>query len=296
MTVFLPMMMAAALMVGAPPQATAPQAPGPAPNFDMTVSVNRGARLTVSNDAGEIVMRTWERNSVRVMARHASRNKPTVKSDENAVFVGGSSMGATDFDITVPSWMSVKISGHYNYIELNGLGGEINVENVRGDIEIKGGRGFVTASSIEGKINISGTQGKVTATTVNDHLVVENVTGDVVADTTNGNITLNGIRANSVEASSVNGTMIFSGPLADKGRYSFVTHNGAIRLAVQPNPDATFYVRTYAGSFSHPGVNLKAQGQPREGRRNTFVGGNGSAQVELESFNGGVRVMAAGGQ
>ena len=296
MTVFLPMIVAAALAMTAEPAAQQAAAVQPAANFDTTVNVNRGARLTVSNDAGEVVMRTWDRNSVRVMARHSGRSRPTVKSDENTVFVGGSGMGAIDFDITVPAWMSVKVSGHYNYIELNGLGGEVTAENVRGDIDIKGGRGFVTATSIEGKIHISGTQGKVTATTVNDHLVVENVTGDLVVETTNGNLTLNGIRAAVVEASSVNGTMNYSGTLVDNGRYSFVTHNGAIRLAVQPNPNATFYVRTYGGSFSHPGVNLKAQTQPRDGRRNTYVGGNGSAQVELESFNGGVRVVAAGGQ
>ena len=52
---------------------------------------------------------------------------------------------------------------------------------------------------------------------------------------------------------------------------------------------------SHIGSFRQS-VGLKPQGEPRSGRRNTYVGGNGSAQVELESFNGSVRVLQIGQQ
>lgn len=283
----LPFLLAAAFV------AQAPQAP--APNFDQTVNAARGTRLTVSNETGEVVMRTWERDAVRVTARHMSRARPTVRTGEGVISIGSGGTGAVDFDITVPAWMPVKVSGLYNYIELNGLGGEVSAENVRGDIDIKGGRGFVTAQSIEGKVSISGVQGKVSVTVVNESVTMDNITGDVVIDSTNGNVTLTNINAASAEIGTVNGTIRYSGPIADKGRYTFVTHNGAIRLGVQPNPNATFYVRTYGGSFGQT-VGLKSQGEARSGRRNTFIGGNGSAQVEIESFNGSVRISPMGSQ
>ncbi|MEX2270960.1 MAG: DUF4097 family beta strand repeat-containing protein [Vicinamibacterales bacterium] len=285
MTAILSMVCAAALAI---------QAAQPAPTFDQTVNVTRGTRISVSNQAGEVVMRSWDRDAVRVTARHSARARVNVRPADGILSIMGSGLGAIDYDITVPSWMPVKVTGHYNYIELNGMGAEVTAENVRGDIDIKGGRGFVTAKSIEGKITISGTQGKVTATTVNDHLSVDGAAGEVVVESVNGNITLTGMRATGVDASSVNGTLQYRGTLADQGRYSFVTHNGGIRLAIQPTPNATFYVRSYGGGFDHGGVNLKPQGEPRRGRRNTYVAGTGAAQVELESFNGGIRIAAAG--
>jgi hypothetical protein len=270
--------------------------PGPQAqtSFDQTMNVTRGMRVTVNNEAGEVVMRSWDRDAVRVTARHSARGKVGLRTVETGVLVTGTGLGAIDFDITVPSWMPVKITGHYNYIELIGMGSEVTAENVRGDIDIKGGRGFITAKSIEGKITISGSQGKVSATTVNESLSVDNASGELTVDATNGHMTLTNIRATMVQASALNGHITFSGTLADNGRYHFVTHNGHVRLTIQQNPNATFYVRAYEGSFDYGTLNLKPQGEPRRGRRNTYVAGNGSAQVELESFNGRLRVSGGG--
>lgn len=284
----LPILMTAALVQAAP------QAPAPA--SDQTVDVTQGTRLAVENHAGEVVMRTWDRSAVRVVARHNPRTRVNLRQAEGVLQIGNrGGMGAIDYEITVPAWMAVKVSGHYNYIELNGMGAEVTAENVRGDIDIRGGRGFVTAKSIEGAIRISGTQGKVTASTVNNDLAVENAAGELNVETTNGNLTLTGIQAAAVSVATINGRVIYAGALADKGRYSFITHNGRIELRVQQNPNATFYVRSYGGSFRQT-VGLKPVGEPRSGRRNTYTAGNGSAQVELESFNGSVRVIQIGQQ
>ena len=293
MIVTLPILFAATLALSGPFDVA--QGAQQTPAFDQTVNVTRGTRLTVNNQAGEVVMRTWDRDAVKVTARHLMRAKPAVRPGEGVLSISGSGMGAIDFDITVPSWMPVKVTGHYNYIELNGMGSEVTAENVRGDIEIKGGRGFITAKSIEGKIRISGTQGKVSVTAINEDLAIDNATGELSIDSTNGNVLLTNVRATAAEIATVNGNIDYGGTISDNGRYTFVTHNGRIRLGIQQNPNATFYVRSYGGSVTQ-NLNLKPQGETRSGRRNTYVGGNGSAQVEIESFQGSVRIFAAGQQ
>jgi hypothetical protein len=283
MTSLLPIVaLAAALTQG--------QAPAPAFNFDQTVNVTRGMRISVNNQAGEVIMRTWDRDSVRVQARHNVRGRVNLRTADNAVWISGGGMGAIDYEITIPAWMPVKVTGAFNYIELNGMGAEVSAENVRGDIDVKGGRGFVTVKSIEGKITISGTQGKIDATSVNDDVFIDNAAGEIAVDATNGHITLTNIRADVVGASALNGNVRYTGTIADKGRYNIVTHNGNIRMEVQPTPNATFYVRSYEGGFSQT-VNAKAQGEPRRGRRNVYVAGSGSAQVELESFQGRISIL-----
>lgn len=279
-------MVVAALSAGVQAQAQAPQTG----DLDQTVTVARGARLNVENRAGEVIMRVWDRDAVRVVARPSARARANVRQAENIVWVTGRGLGSIDYEITVPSWLPVKVTGHYNYIQLNGMGAEVTAENVRGDIDIRGGRGFITAKSIEGHIRIDGAEGKVSAIAVNEHVTIENASGELTVDATNGNVTMTGIRATTVSVGALNGTVRYEGIFADKGRYSFTTHNGSIILQVPPAPNATFYVRTFEGSFRQD-LNLKPQGEVREGRRQTYVSGTGSAQVEIESFNGGVRLI-----
>jgi len=121
--------------------------------------------------------------------------------------------------------------------------------------------------------------------------VIDDATGELSIDATNGQITLTNIRASVVEVRALNGSIRYSGSIADKGRYTFVTHNGSIRLETQANPNATFYVSTYERRFTQT-IGLKPQGEERRGRRNTYVSGSGSAQVELQSFDGEVSVSA----
>jgi hypothetical protein len=289
MIALLPILFAAAVAAAPPPaQSAQPQ------DFDQTVDVARGVRLSVENNAGGVVMRVWDRDAVRVTARQSARARAVVRNADNTVWVSSRGMGSVDFEITVPSWMPVKVTGQYNYIELNGMGSEVTAENVRGDIDIKGGRGFITAKSIEGNIMISGVEGKVSAVAVNEHVTISNASGELMVDATNGNVTMTDIKATTVSVAALNGTVRFAGTLADKGRYAFTTHNGSIILQIQPNPNATFYVRSYEGTFRQ-NLNLKPQGDIRSGRRNTFIGGTGSAQVELESFNGSLRVYSGSG-
>src|SRR5262249_20710441 len=97
--------------------------------------------------------------------------------------------------------------------------------------------------------------------------------------------------ATSVDASSVNGTITYEGRIADRGHYSFETHNGDLLMGLPENANATFTIRTYQGSFS---TDLPLQGVGRtelqRGRRVTTALGTGSADVSLETFGGSIRL------
>jgi hypothetical protein len=102
---------------------------------------------------------------------------------------------------------------------------------------------------------------------------------------------MTGIDSKSVDASTVNGDILFEGKLLDAGHYSFGTHNGRLLLGVPDNVNATFTIRTYQGSFS---TDLPLEGVSRadlqRGRRVTTTLGNGSADVNLETFGGAIRL------
>jgi Putative adhesin len=274
--------------------------PPRAPETDQTVPVTRGTRLSVNNFAGEVIVRAWDRDALRVQARHTLRTRVSIRTTASgAVVVDASQSGApgsVDYEINVPSWMSVKIEGTYSYIAVEGTQGEVSAETVRGDISVKGGSGFVTAKSIEGEVMIENARGRINASSVNESVSITGASGDIVAESTNGHITLTNVDAANVDVGTVNGNIKYDGTSANNGKYRFATHNGNISVAVPETASASFSVRTYNGSVSTGSLPLQGGGDPRRGRRATYTLGSGSAEFELESFGGTVvlRKRAAG--
>jgi len=277
---------------------TLAQGPAPrqaAPQTDETVSVQRGGRLNVNNYAGEVIVRTWDKDSVRVLARHQPRTRVGIRPTSSGLSISTSGSmgpaGSVDFEITAPAWMPVRIEGTYNFVTVEGAQAEVYANTMSGDVIIKGGTGVVTAKSVQGEVRVDGARGKVTASSVNEQVRISSTTGDITAETVNGDISMTGIDSKSVDATTVNGTITFEGKLADGGHYAFGTHNGNIAMGLPEANNATFTIRTYQGSissdFTLDGYN---RAEPQRGRRVVATLGNGSADVNLETFGGAIRL------
>jgi DUF4097 and DUF4098 domain-containing protein YvlB len=267
----------------------------PPPATDQTVPAERGGRLTINNFAGEVIIHSWDKDTIHVVARHQSRTKVNIRPGASGVSISASGsmgpQGSVDYEITAPGWMPVKVEGQFNFVTIDGVQAEVSASSVRGDITIKGGTGFVTAKTIEGEIAVEGARGKVNVSSVNQGIKISDTSGDITADSVNGPITMTGIQSKSVEATTTNGNITYEGTLADGGMYTFTTHNGDLSLGVPETSSATFTVRTYNGEFR---TDLPLEGMSREdmrrGKRVTMTLGKGSADVTLESFSGSIRV------
>jgi DUF4097 and DUF4098 domain-containing protein YvlB len=268
---------------------------GGTPQTDETVPVQRGGRLLVNDYAGDVVIHTWDKDSVHVVARHQARTRVNIRPTPAGLSVSASGtagpQGSVDFEITAPAWMPVRVEGTYNFVTVDGAQNEVFASTVRGDVTIKGGSGVVTAKSVEGEVHVEGARGKVNVSSVNEKIVVTDTSGEITADSINGAITMTGIDSKSVDVSTVNGDILYEGRLIDGGHYSFGTHNGSLTLGLGDNVNATFAIRTYQGSFS---TDLPLEGVSRadlqRGRRVTTTLGNGSADVNLETFGGPIRL------
>jgi len=268
------------------------------PQTDQTVPAARGTRLVIDNHSGEVVIHAWEKDAVRVQARHTSRARVNVRTGANVINVDAETergpVGSVDYDINAPAWIAIKIEGQYDYVSVEGVQGEISVETVRGDVVLKN-IGSAIAKTIEGAIEIDGARGKLTLSSVNEEIKVTGASGEVAAETTNGEITLMRMEAIAVEVATINGDVVYEGRLADRGHYSFTNHSGDIELTVPETSNATFNVRAYSGEFN---TALPVKGpdssQVRRGRRVSYTLGNGSAEVELESFSGDIKLRRPG--
>ena len=263
---------------------------------DQTVQVQKGTRLDVVNFAGDVSIKVWDKDAVRVQVSHSDREVIDIKPVEQTLQIRSHNrMGpprSLDYEISVPGWMAITVSGTYADVTLDGVGADVTVESTRGDIKVKGGSGLVSLKAMSGEISLEKAKGKIDVHSLNESIHLSDISGDLSAETTNGDIVLDRIDSANVDLYTVNGNIGYDGPIKDKGVYRVTTHNGLIAMTIPEKVNATLMVRTYNGSFrSTFPVKLDEQ-NPK--KRVTVTYGNGGAHVELESFGGTIALRRPG--
>jgi DUF4097 and DUF4098 domain-containing protein YvlB len=260
---------------------------------DTTFAVERSQRLEVSAHAGDIVVRAWNRNTVRVRAELSGRARLAVDRSSAAlrVHASGHHGQAVDYDLTVPTWMAVNLSGVNTTMTVEGVQASIRAETVNGDISVKGGDGLVSLNTVEGSVTLEGAKGRIDVESVNADVTVRNAEGEIRAETVNGAVTLAGVRAESVDASTVNGDVLYDGPIRASGRYRLVTHNGDLTITIPAGTSARVSVSTFQGDFES---DFPVTLTERRGKRFDFTLGKGEAALDLESFQGTIRLVRPG--
>jgi DUF4097 and DUF4098 domain-containing protein YvlB len=271
-----------------------PGGPESAPRTNQEVPVTKGTRLVLTNNAGEVVVRSWDRDAVKVEASHSDRETVDVQTADQTVRIRSRSTrgpsGLVDYRLTVPRWMAVNLTGSYLEAAIEGTAAEVTVETVHGNVRVVGGSGAVSVRSVMGTINVDKASGRVQATTVNEGIHVTNVTGDITVETTNGDIVVDNAQSANLEASTVNGDITFNGTVRDNGAYRLTTHSGDIRAGLGGAANATVFVRTFQGDFSSDFQIQLPEGQRDGSKRFNFTLGSGSARIEVQSFNGDIHL------
>src|SRR6266702_3655481 len=243
---------------------------------DTTVPVRAGARLEISNFGGEIAVKTWNRNAVRVMAEHSSRDRIRVDASDQVVRVkteaGRRGPSQIDYAVTVPAWMALNLSGVYTDIKVDGAQNEITAETVQGEITVLGGAGNVSLKSVMGAVTLEKARGRIDLSSVNEEIRATEVSGDLTAETVNGDIT-------------------YDGTIKDGGRYRFGTHDGDVRVSVPEKANVTVSVSTFNGDFS---ACFPVQLTGKTKHRFNFTIGSGRARLALESFGGDIKICRPG--
>jgi DUF4097 and DUF4098 domain-containing protein YvlB len=261
---------------------------------DTTVPVRAGARLDVDNFGGEIAVKTWTKNAVRVEASHGTRDRIVIDASEQRVRVkseGRRGPSQVDYTITVPTWMALTLSGVYTDIKVDGVDNEVTAETVQGEIAVVGGSGNVSLKSVQGAVTLEKARGRIDLSTVNEEIRATGISGDLSAETVNGDIRLTQIESANVEANTVNGDVTYEGTIKDGGRYRFATHDGSLLVSVPEKANVSVAVSTFNGEFN---ACFPVQLREKTKHRFSFTIGSGSARLELESFDGDIRLCRPG--
>jgi DUF4097 and DUF4098 domain-containing protein YvlB len=257
---------------------------------DQTVQVAKGTKLDVNNFAGDVNIKVWDKDAVRVEVNNSDRETVDIKQSEQTLTIRSRSLRggrprSLDYTISVPSWMAINVAGTYADVTMEGVGADVSVETTHGDVKVRGGSGFVSLKSVQGEIALEKAKGRIEVRAVNEGIRLADINGDLSAESTNGSIILDRIDSGNVDLYTVNGNISYDGAIKDKGLYRLTTHNGLIAMPIADKANATLTVRTYNGGFRST-FQLAGDDAQKRGKRFTVTLGNGSAHVELESFGG----------
>ena len=264
---------------------------------DTTLNAVRGQRLAVNAYAGEVTVRAWNRNAVRIEA-DGDQNQLEIASSPTGISIRTQGRHGPPEEITIrisaPAWIGLSLAGVNTSAKVEGIRAPISVETVEGEVDVTGGESLISLRSVQGSVRLRGAKGRINVNSVNDDVEVANSSGDIAAQTVNGEILLQGVDASSLDANTVNGDISYSGPIRSNGRYTLSTHNGDLTLTVPQGTSAGVTVSTFSGDFESE-FPVPLQGT-RKGKGFNFTLGSGSAQVTLESFQGTIRLVRPGSE
>jgi hypothetical protein len=263
---------------------------------DTTIRVRPGMRLYVAAAAGSMVVRSWDREDVRIVAVRPREVELAIDTARGSLNirerVRGKRSDGVQYHITVPRTMPLALGRGDVDVDVAGTDGEI-VATVRdGTVSVDGGRGLIALHTAHGAISIANARGRISARTLNSNIRIADSGGEIDVEGSDGDVTLERIDAERVDVSTVDGRIAYDGQLKADGRYTFATHDQGVRLSIPANSGATITTATVAGRVESdfPFTSRKDMGKGRF----SFAVGNGSAQVSLSSFEGVIEVRRKG--
>lgn len=261
--------------------------------LDTTIAVGPNMVLGVRNHAGEIIVRTWNRNEVRIQASYSSEDRVKIIQSQRSLKVQSETRHGhpeeVDYEFIIPSGMAVDLWGFESDVSVDGAQNGVRVETLEGDIEITDCAGDITIHSVEGDMSVRGSSGRLDANGTDGDVVVVGFDGDIFAGSIDGTIRLEAVNAVDVEGKTVDGDVVYEGSIRDNGRYKLTTHDGDVTVTIPSGTNATIEVATFDGEFiaDFPVQITGAQGN----RKFSFVIGDGSARLELHSFDGDIQLL-----
>jgi DUF4097 and DUF4098 domain-containing protein YvlB len=270
----------------------------PQQQVDTTMAVRPGGTLYIEAQRGSAVVRTWDRDAVRItgptgVTGAAGRRDATIRTQGGNVVIEVHGMAQARYEVTVPRSFHVRVDGMNIGVTVEGLQGDVRIDNVEGAITVRDVTGTIEVESVSGVVTIENTRGRISAVTVNQGIRINGARGDIAAETVNGSVVIRRAQSSNVRANTVNGLVDYDGTIADGGRYYLGTHNGRITMSIAEQTNAAVTASTTTGkvesAFAVPVSALR-------GGTASFRLGTGSARVELETFNGTIYLVRPGGR
>jgi hypothetical protein len=257
---------------------------------DTLIEVRQGDRLVLQSFDGTVYVETWDQPNMSLEADAEESVAFRVNREGNRLEVrvedGKSRNRAEELRVVLPPWMNLEMSGRELEADVLGVGGNVEIQNLRGDISLRDLAGEVQASTSEGSIDAWNLSGSARLRSGDDDIWIGDSSGTLDLETVDGEIDMEGVRSRRVSARTTEGEITFTGRLEEGGDFGFYSHGGSIELNLLPPVNLDVSVLAYEGGFESD-FPVRSRGF-RSGEGMEFRVGEGGGRLVLEAFDGNI--------
>lgn len=193
------------------------------------------------------------------------------------------SKAMVDFTIYIPEGITIDVKNSFGDIIVEG-GGRIVTNNSNGDIFVRDCSKDVVIKASFGEIQVENIEGNITVVNSNGNIKVNEGGGKVGANTSFGNISIEGVKGDVRAVSSNGNVKIYESKGNIEGKTSF----GNIILDEESIANGNIFAETSFGNIrGFKDINVKDSGQRKTLERTL---GSGNREITLKTSNGDIEV------
>ena len=253
------------------------------------IKIAPGGLVNIVNNNGSVTLHAGNAQQVVV---NATRHSDKVEVDSNGMPDGrrveirthvlspqklSADESRVDYDITVPAGVSITVST---------ATAPITVENLNSDLSLSSDTGRITVKNLaNAHLRVRGIAAPVSLTDINNGYV------DVTANS--GAVQLENVSGPKISVGATSGDITYRGDCSGGGIYNMTTHSGAIDVTLPQNASIDLTARSLTGAVENDfplQQKLHSTFVPSTGRSLVGTSNSGASSMELQSFNGRIRV------
>lgn len=280
--------------------------------FEKTVALAKDGKVFLSNVSGDIEVKTWKEEQVKIDALKVSEASSLSQAQENSKKVtievnkednvlrietkypehgkiwGHESLNVSvHYSLWIPEKASLEIKSVSGDVKAEGVGALAGVNAVSGDVDIMRAAQGADCSTVSGELKLEDIAGDVDLKSVSGTITINRVSGSVDAETVSGDIELSEVSdAKSLKLKTLSGDIIYQGKVNPNGRYNLKSHSGDIDMTLPSDSAFEFEAETFSGDIKTD-FQLEVSGKisPRE-----FHGvvNKGGAFISVSTFSGNI--------
>ncbi len=279
--------------------------------FGKTVAMAKDGTVDLTNVAGDIEVKSWDRDEVKIEALKVSKAGTSDKAREDAEKVRievekkngtvrikteypeqrkwrtESLNVSVDYRLWVPVRASVRITNVTGKVALDGIGGSVKLKLVTGNAEIRKVGGSVDSSVVTGNLTIEEVAGDADLNVTTGDVSAKRMKGAIKVNIVTGKIELVDIsEARTVDGRAVSGSIVYQGKLRPDGRYSLTSFSGDVRISLPSGSAFELEASTFSGDIESD-FEIRVSGRMSDKKIEGVVD-RGGAILKLSTFSGDI--------
>jgi DUF4097 and DUF4098 domain-containing protein YvlB len=269
---------------------------------DRRIAAAGASAVTITNVAGDIDVRGWNRAEVQVSGTlGAGVERLDLLRDGNVVAVrvvlprGGSrtERASAKLVVQVPKDLRLEVSAVSADVRVAGVDGQQDLRTVSGDIVAQGGARDVQIKTVSGEVGFDGRSQprRLTISTVSGDMELRALAGELEAASISGDVEAGASALKSVNVKTTSGDVTVDGGLVAGASVQVNTVSGDATVSARGAPGLAIEARSFSGALE---TCFGAQGEPTgragPGRRLELKRGDGSIEVRISTVSGEVAI------